>query len=142
MISNIPMPQSDQTLESIFANICLCNARKINDSSIAAIFGSPNINIRGAVHRGLSNLFKVTGGMGYITAECLVESHCYFPIYKWHRDEDEYAHKRSVMLLDRKIFMHNTVQYPIISNEVNFCPKCIEVDFSLINFGLVGGICG
>lgn len=134
MISNIPIPQSDQTLESIFANICLYNARKTNASSISVIFGKPSINIKSPVTRGISNLFNVTGGMGYLTEECFVDNHCYFPIYKFRINEDEYGHQRSLMLLDRKVFMHNAVQDPIISNEINFCPKCIQDDLALINF--------
>ena len=134
MITIVPLPQTDQTLESLYAHTCLCNVSKTNQATLSALFGCSAIDFRSLTHKGVSRFFQVTGGMGYPAPKILLESHCYIPVYKGSLSPYEYSQQLARILDDRGASLNlRASSGTLVSSQVNFCPKCVETDLDIRN---------
>jgi hypothetical protein len=131
MIANIPVPQADQTIESLAALVWMRNGWPSWRLAVEALFGRPNVELGRCRHVGLIPFFsRLTGGVAGIS----VEQHSYLSIFKPFMAREQYRRIIAAMEGNKRLGPLCRRPADIVREHAVYCSSCIQQELSNLGF--------
>jgi hypothetical protein len=132
MIANIPVPQPDQTIESLAALVWMRNGWPSWQRATKAIFNRPTLDLAAWRHAGISSLFRHTIGTEPAAA---VDDHSYLPIFRPFIPESVYGSMAADLAESRFFGGRGGSSYPqVIHQQAHYCTACMRQELAALGF--------
>ncbi len=137
MLSNIPEPQPDQTMESLAALAAIGNGLS-GPEAAWRLFGAKNQrSIRNPFHDGVQTLFRELAGAGFNSSQDLLDQHGFVRLFKPFVPGELYAHACRKLLEDKPngiAYVLGTTGSSPFSPGWRYCQKCMRDQIDTLGY--------
>lgn len=126
MLTDVPLPVRDQTIDSLVAATWLRNPISNWGAATSAVFGQKRRKeSRGILQAGWRNAFVTLDGAGYSTPNELLAAHSYLPLYQPFMRVKLYEDLRSLLLNGELVRLTAMTRTRVLTaGPVRYCPLC------------------
>lgn len=138
MLTNIPMPQCDQTMESLAALTALFNGLKGAKAWAKSLFGVTDLrSIDTTYHYGSKRLFEALGGAGYPSCSDFLDNHSLIGLYKPFAPPKLYERARNKLIDDNVhgiASLLGTNGLSPFADQTRYCRECAISEFRSLGY--------
>lgn len=125
MLTDVRLPVTGQTIESLVAATWLRNPWPTWEEAAAIVFGSAKTKSRRLVHGGWRDAFTALDGAGYRTPDELVTAHSYLPLFQPFMEVETYERLRSALVEGHVARLSALSRSRVLAGgPVRFCHLC------------------